>query len=97
MEPIIQGSEIVKLDVAERAIYEDLIAEIGVEGLEELEFIMDGYFREYMEDLIYAEGIIPSDFPSWIIIDWERTIREIQLGDYQVTKINGYRYWYRII
>jgi len=52
------------------------------------------YFTYYAREMLEDCGTIPSDFPSWVEIDWEATARNIQ-ADYTSVEINGRTYWYR--
>jgi len=57
--------------------------------------IRDSYFTDYAQELCHDIGDIRTqDFPSYIVIDWEATARNIRT-DYSATEIDGVTYWYR--
>jgi hypothetical protein len=56
--------------------------------------IRDSYFVEYAEELCKDIGEIPSDFPWYIEIDWEKTAKHIQV-DYTSVEFDGVTYWVR--
>lgn len=56
--------------------------------------IRDSYFEEYTEELITDCGYIARDFPSWIVIDWEKTAENVR-QDYTSAEFDGVTYWAR--
>ena len=56
--------------------------------------IADGYFTEYVQELLEDCGDIPKNLPDYIVIDWEQTARIIRT-DYSAIEIRGSAYWYR--
>lgn len=57
--------------------------------------IRDNYFTDYARELCDDIGDIRTqDLPSYIVIDWEATARNIRT-DYSAIEIDGVTYWYR--
>lgn len=56
--------------------------------------IRDTYFVEYVQDLLAECGTIPSDLPSWVVLDWEATAENVQV-DYTSVELDGVTYWVR--
>lgn len=56
--------------------------------------IDDTAFEEYARELVEDCGYVSKDMPSWIMIDWNATSRNVRM-DYTPTEINGRTYWYR--
>jgi len=56
--------------------------------------IDDEYFVEYATDLVVDCGGVPRDMPHYIVVDWERTARNIR-EDYSQIDVDGRPYWYR--
>ena len=56
--------------------------------------IRDTYFVEYVQDLLADCGTIPSDLPSWVVLDWEKTAENVQV-DYTSIEFDGVTYWVR--
>ena len=57
-------------------------------------FIRDSYFENYTQELCEDIGDVPRGFPSYIVIDWERTAENIKI-DYTTVDFGGETYWYR--
>ena len=58
------------------------------------QLIDDEYFVEYATDLVVDCGGVPRDLPNYIVVDWERTARNIR-EDYSQIDVDGRVYWYR--
>ena len=56
--------------------------------------IRDTYFVEYVQDLLADCGTIPSDLPSWVVLDWAATAENVQV-DYTPVELDGVTYWVR--
>jgi hypothetical protein len=56
--------------------------------------IKESYFTEYSKDLCEDIGDIPSNLPSYIVIDWKATAENLKV-DYTEIEINGNTYLYR--
>lgn len=56
--------------------------------------IRDTYFVEYVQDLLADCGTIPSDLPSWVVLDWDATAENMQV-DYTSVELDGVTYWVR--
>lgn len=86
----------------ELAILEALAEELeGAGGDEQWEdawypaqLIRDRYFTEYAEEMLGDCGIMPKDLPTWMVIDWEQTAKNVQV-DYTSVEFEGVTYWYR--
>jgi hypothetical protein len=52
------------------------------------------YFTRYVQDMLDDLGVIPKDFPHYVVIAWDSTASNIRL-DYTSIAINGATYWYR--
>lgn len=59
-----------------------------------LTLVRDSYWEDFAEELCEDSGYIPTDFPSWIEIDWEKTADNIKV-DYTSGKFDGVTYWGR--
>ncbi len=57
-------------------------------------FISDEYFPEYAKEVLTSVGYISSEFPDWIVIDWEETANNM-LIDYTSYEFRGTTYWAR--
>jgi antirestriction protein len=58
------------------------------------QLIDDEYFVEYATDLVVECGDITRDWPHYVVVDWERTARNIR-EDYSTVDVDGRVYWYR--
>lgn len=56
--------------------------------------IRDSYFVEAMEELCKDIGDMPREIPSYFVIDWEATARNLQV-DYTSVDFDGVTYWVR--
>lgn len=56
--------------------------------------IRDSYFEEFAEQLVSDCGDLPIDIPSYVVIDWGATARNLW-PDYSSVEFNGVTYWYR--
>lgn len=56
--------------------------------------ILDSYFTKYAEELCSDIGDLPKDIPSYLVIDWDATAKNIQ-QDYSSIDFDGDTYWYR--
>jgi len=56
--------------------------------------IHERYFTTYTQELLEDTGIIPTNLPDWVAIDWERTAEAVQ-EDYTPIEIAGHTYWTR--
>lgn len=56
--------------------------------------IRDAYFPYYAREMLEDCGTIPRDLPSWVVIDWDATARNVRV-DYARVEIDGVTYWYR--
>ena len=59
-----------------------------------LTLIRERYFTTYTQELLEDTGIIPTNLPDWVAIDWERTAEAVQ-EDYTPIEIAGHTYWTR--
>jgi hypothetical protein len=58
------------------------------------QLIRDSYFERYCEELCQDIGDLPRDMPSYLVIDWEATARNIRV-DYTSVEFDGVTYWVR--
>lgn len=56
--------------------------------------IRESYFTEYTEELVKDCYGLPSDLPSWIVIDWDATAENIKV-DYNEADFDGVTYYFR--
>lgn len=56
--------------------------------------VNDSHFVDYAREMLEDCGYIPSDFPDWIAIDWDKTAEAVQ-QDYTLITIGSEDYWYR--
>jgi hypothetical protein len=56
--------------------------------------IRDSYFVEAMRELCEDIGDFPNGVPSYYVIDWEATARNLR-ADYSSVEFDGVTYWYR--
>lgn len=56
--------------------------------------IPEDMFPEYVEDLCKDCGYINRDFPHWIVIDWEKTSKNVAI-DYQLVEYDGENFYVR--
>jgi hypothetical protein len=56
--------------------------------------IRRSYFVEYVEELCEDCGYLPKDLPSWIVIDWDATARNVEV-DYTSVDFDGVEYLVR--
>lgn len=56
--------------------------------------IRDSYFEDYAQELFEDIGDMPKGVPSYIVVDWEATARNIQM-DYSSVEFQGVTFWYR--
>lgn len=56
--------------------------------------IRDTYWVEYCMDLVRDIGGLPSDFPDYIVIDWESTADNLK-ADYMEAEAGGETYFMR--
>lgn len=57
--------------------------------------IREDYWEEYVEELITDCGYIDKNFPSWIVIDWEKTGDNL-LTDYGTFTYKDDKYYIRL-
>jgi hypothetical protein len=87
---------------AELATLESLLADLrGYGGDHEwrgdwypVSLIRDSYFVEAMRDLCEDIGDLPREMPSYLVIDWDATARNLRI-DYSETEFDGITYLYR--
>jgi len=56
--------------------------------------IRESYFTEYAEELVKDCYGLPSDLPSFLVIDWEATADNIKV-DYSEAEFDGVTYYFR--
>ena len=56
--------------------------------------IKDDYFVDYCQDLVSDIGDMPSEIPSYLVIDWDATADNMK-QDYSSVEIDGTTYQYR--
>lgn len=56
--------------------------------------ISDEYFATYVRELLQDCGVIPSDLPFYVAIDWNKTAANVSV-DYTTTTVRGIEYLYR--
>lgn len=56
--------------------------------------IRETYFAEYVEDLVKDCYGLPSDLPSFLVIDWEATAENVK-QDYSEAEFDGVTYYFR--
>jgi hypothetical protein len=56
--------------------------------------IRESYFTEYAEELVKDCYGLPSDLPSFIVIDWEATAENVK-QDYTSAEFDGVTYYFR--
>lgn len=54
-------------------------------------FVADSYFEEYTKEQVDDRYRLP---PSWVVIDWEATAKNLQV-DYAYVEFGGKGWWYR--
>lgn len=54
-------------------------------------FVADSYFEEYTKEQVDDRYRLP---PSWVVIDWEATAKNVQV-DYAYVEFGGKGWWYR--
>lgn len=89
-------------DGKEFAGLEELLEELRGNGGDEqwkgswypITLIADSYFVEAMEELVKDIGDIPSEVPSYMVIDWDATAENLR-ADYSSVEYQGETYWYR--
>lgn len=59
-----------------------------------ISLIRDSYFVQAMMDLCEDIGDFPNGVPSYYVIDWEATAKNLQM-DYSSVEFDGVTYWYR--
>ena len=59
-----------------------------------LTLINDAYFVEAMQELVEDIGDLPNGMPSYLVIDWDATAKNLQV-DYSSVEHDGETYWYR--
>lgn len=57
-------------------------------------FVNESYFAEYVKEMLADIGDIPRDLPSYIVIDWDTTAKNIKV-DYSSVDFGGETYLYR--
>ncbi|QBQ74438.1 hypothetical protein BcepSauron_058 [Burkholderia phage BcepSauron] len=56
--------------------------------------IRDSHFTEYCEQLVSDIGDMPREIPSYLVIDWDATAKNLSV-DYSTIDIEGTEYLYR--
>jgi hypothetical protein len=56
--------------------------------------IRDSHFTDAMQELCEDIGDFPNGVPSYYVIDWEATARNLR-ADYSSVEFDGVTYWYR--
>lgn len=56
--------------------------------------VRDSYFVEYAQRLLEDCGDVPKNIPSYLVIDWDATARNIRY-DYTAVDFGGVTYWIR--
>lgn len=88
--------------IIERCTLREILEELAGYGGDEqwrgdwypIELIDDEFFVEYATNLVVDCGGVPRDMPHYIVVDWERTARNIR-EDYSQIDVDGRVYWYR--
>jgi antirestriction protein len=89
-------------DAAELELLSALMGELaGYDGDEQwrgdwypITLIRDSYFVEAMQELCEDIGDFPNGVPSYYVIDWEATARNLRVN-YSSVEFDGVTYWYR--
>lgn len=89
-------------DAAELAMLTELLEDVKGNGGDEqwrgdwypVTFVRDSDFTDYARELCEDIGDVPSDMPSYLVIDWDATASNIQ-QDYSSVEFDGDTYWYR--
>lgn len=58
------------------------------------QLISANYFTEYARELVSDIGDMPREIPSYIVIDWEATAKNL-LADYSEVEYEGVTFYYR--
>ena len=58
------------------------------------QLIREDYFPTYCEDLVQDIGDLPRDMPSYLVVDWEATARNLKV-DYTEVDFDGVTYLVR--
>ena len=56
--------------------------------------IEDDEFEDYVQEMLEDFGYISKNFPSWIVIDWNKTSNNVK-DDYSCVEYKGITYYYR--
>ena len=88
-------------DLAELDTLKSLLSDLAGNGGDEqwngewypVTLIRDSYFVEYCQELVVKIGDLPNGIPSYIVIDWRATARNIRM-DYSSVEFDGVTYWY---
>ena len=56
--------------------------------------IRDSYFTEYTWQMLEDCGDVPENLPSYLVIDWDATARNVRT-DYTAVDFGGVTYWIR--
>ena len=56
--------------------------------------IHESYFVEYVEELLKDIGVLPTEIPWYIVIDWDATAAHVK-QDYTELDFNGQTYYIR--
>ena len=56
--------------------------------------VRDSYFVEYTQQMLEDCGDIPENLPSYLVIDWDATARNVRT-DYTAVDFGGVTYWIR--
>jgi len=59
-----------------------------------IHLINENYFTSYAMDILFYCGYFPKDFPHWIVIDKDKTAKNM-LVDYSAIEINKFTFYYR--
>ena len=89
-------------DKAELTMLETLMSDLAGNGGDEqwegtwypVTLIRDSYFITAMQELCEDIGDFPNGIPSYYVIDWKATARNLQV-DYSSVEFDGVTYWCR--
>jgi hypothetical protein len=93
-----EGDGLDDADKAELKMLKALVEELRTVGGDSpedgLTLVRDSYFVDYVQETLEDCGELPKDLPSYIVVDWTATARNIQ-QDYTRVKFDGVTYWVR--
>jgi len=90
----VEDTEMDSDDCEEFKALSDLKDEVGGEWSYGVQLIPEDDFEDYCQDMCEDIGDIPKDMPSYIVIDWDATCKNLK-QDYSSVEYLGETYLYR--